>query len=236
MLQSVAFWVLAALSVASGVTVFVVDSMARATFALLASLLSVGLLFLLIDLQYLGVLIIVMMVMEMLIMAVFMIMYMMNPAGLMTMTMVHNHRGALLIAGGVFVLLATGVFLTPWPDRQGRPPADPTRELGLSIMGPKMLTMMVIGVAILATMISTVVLATHRGRYDRYGDALDARRPTDPGDGWPTPPALRTDSHAAQDHMHGGHTTGDHLQAAQRTDGHADHQGAAGITDAEERG
>jgi hypothetical protein len=38
-------------------------------------------------------------------------------------------------------------------------------------MGPKMLVMIVLGVAILATMISTVVLATARGRYDRAGDA-----------------------------------------------------------------
>ncbi|MFB4281506.1 NADH-quinone oxidoreductase subunit J [Nonomuraea sp. MTCD27] len=165
--MSVAFWVLAVLAVASGVAVFVVDSMARATFALLASLLAVGGTLLLVDLHYVGALVILMMVMEMLVMAVFMIMYMMNPGGLTPMKMVHNPRGAELIAGAVFVLLAAGVFLAPWPERKGRPPADPTRALGLSIMGPKMLVMMVIGVAILATMISTVVLATHRGRYDR---------------------------------------------------------------------
>ncbi|MEV0819884.1 NADH-quinone oxidoreductase subunit J [Nonomuraea rubra] len=164
--MDVAFWVLAVVAAAAGVAVFVVDSMARATFALLASLLAVGGIFLLLDLHYLGVLIILMMVMEMLVMAVFMIMYMMNPAGLMPMTMVHNHRGAIVIAGAVFVLLAAGALLTPWPDRKGAPPADPTHALGLSIMGPKMLVMMVIGVAILATMIATVVLATHRGRYD----------------------------------------------------------------------
>ncbi|WP_327090775.1 hypothetical protein OIE66_09175 [Nonomuraea sp. NBC_01738] len=88
-----AFWVLSVLAVAAGIAVFVVDSMARATFALLASLVAVGLTFLLIDLEYLGVLVILMMVMEMMVMAVFMIMFMMNPAGLMPMTMVHNRRG-----------------------------------------------------------------------------------------------------------------------------------------------
>jgi NADH-quinone oxidoreductase subunit J len=164
---NVAFWVLAVVAVAGGVTVFVVDSMARATFALLASLLAVGGTLLLIDLTYLGVLVVLMMVMEMLVMAVFMIRYMMNPAGLMPMKMVHNNRGAAIIAGAVFLLLVTGILLTPWPERMGTPPADPTRALGMSIMEPKMLVMMVIGVAILATMISTVVLATHRGRYDR---------------------------------------------------------------------
>jgi NADH-quinone oxidoreductase subunit J len=164
---SAAFWALAVVAVASGVTVFVVGSMARATFALLASLLAGAGTLLLIDLHYVGVLVILMMVMEMLVMAVFMIMYMMNPAGLMPMTMVHNNRGAVAIAAGVFVLLAAGVFVAPWPARKGRPPADPTHALGLSIMEPKMLVMMVIGVAILATMISTVLLATHRGRYER---------------------------------------------------------------------
>lgn len=163
--MAVAFWILAVLAVVSGITVFVVDSMARATFALLASLLAVGAAFLLIDLTYLGVLIVLMMVMEMLVMAVFMIMYMMNPAGLMPMKMVHNNRGSAVIAGAVFVFLAAGVFLTPWPSRRGSPPPDPTHQLGLAIMGPKMLVMIVIGVAILATMIATVVLATHRGRY-----------------------------------------------------------------------
>ena len=160
------FWILAVLAVASGIAVFVVDSMARATFALLASLLAVGATFLLIDLEYLGVLIILMMIMEMLVMAVFMIMYMMNPAGLMPMKMVHNNKGAAIISVVVFALLAAGVFVVDWPARAGAPPKDPTYALGLSIMGPKMLVMMVIGVAILATMISTVVLATRRGRHD----------------------------------------------------------------------
>ncbi|MFF0860395.1 NADH-quinone oxidoreductase subunit J [Nonomuraea sp. NPDC003560] len=165
--MNVAFWALAVVAVAGGVAVFVVDSMARATFALLVSLLAVGGTLLLIDLEYLGVLVVLMMVMEMLVMAVFMIMYMMNPAGLMPMKMVHNQRGAAAVAGTVFVLLAAGALLVRPPSRRGRPPADPTHALGLSLMGPKMLVMMVAGVAILATMISAVLLATHRGRYDR---------------------------------------------------------------------
>lgn len=184
-MQAAAFWVLSAGAVATGVLVFAVNSMARATFSLLTSFLCVGAALLLIDLQYLGALVILMMIMEMLIMAVFMIMYMMNPAGLMPMSMVHNKRGALIISAAVFAALAAGVFLVPWPERAGRVPRDPTFQLGEAIMGSKMLVMMVIGLAILATMIATVLLATHRGRYDRYGDSLDAPRPADPGGGRP---------------------------------------------------
>jgi len=175
-METVAVWVLAVAAVGFGVAVFVVDSMARATFALLASFLCVGVELLLLDLDYLGVLVILMMIMEMLIMAVFMIMYMMNPGGLMPMTMVHNNRGALAISIGVFTALAAGIFLTPWPPRRGTVPADPTFSVGQAIMGPKMLVMMVIGIAILATMIASVVLATDRGRYDRPSHREDGAK------------------------------------------------------------
>jgi NADH-quinone oxidoreductase subunit J len=47
-------------------------------------------------------------------------------------------------------------------------------------MGPKMLTMIVLGLALFATIIATVVLSTNRGRYGRYGDRLDRERPDDP--------------------------------------------------------
>ncbi|WP_242904606.1 NADH-quinone oxidoreductase subunit J [Actinomadura terrae] len=169
-MQTVAFWVLAVAAVGFGAAVFVVDSMARATFALLASFLCVGVELLLLNLDYLGVLVVLMMIMEMLVMAVFMIMYMMNPGGLMPMTMVHNNRGALAISGTVFAALTAGILLTPWPRRRGTVPADPTFSAGEAIMGPKMLAMMLIGIAILATMIAAVVLATDRGRYDRPTD------------------------------------------------------------------
>ncbi|KPC73423.1 NADH:ubiquinone oxidoreductase subunit J, partial [Streptomyces sp. NRRL F-6602] len=106
--------------------VFRFDSMARATFALLASLLCVAGEVLLLGLQYLGVVIVLMMTIEMAVMAVFMIMFMMNPAGLMPMAMLHNTRAAAALCAALFALLATGVLTADWPRATGRPPADPT--------------------------------------------------------------------------------------------------------------
>ncbi|WP_422735752.1 NADH-quinone oxidoreductase subunit J [Micromonospora sp. WMMD729] len=163
----VAFLVLALVAVASGIAVFTVDSMARATFALALSFVAVGGELLLLDLGYLGVVTVLMMVMEMAIMAVFMVMFMMNPAGLMPMSMLHNRRGALAVSVGVFVVLAAGSVLVPWPTRRGGPPADPTRVLGEAIMGSKMLVMMAVSAVLFATMVAALVLATARGRYDR---------------------------------------------------------------------
>ncbi|MFC0005556.1 NADH-quinone oxidoreductase subunit J [Micromonospora siamensis] len=163
----VVFVVLALVAVASGVAVFTVDSMARATFALALSFVAVGGELILLDLGYLGVVTILMMVMEMAVMAVFMIMFMMNPAGLMPMSMLHNRRGALVVSVLTFVVLAAGSLLVPWPTRRGGPPGDPTRVLGEAIMGSKMLVMMAVSAVLFATMISALVLATARGRYDR---------------------------------------------------------------------
>jgi hypothetical protein len=43
-----------------------------------------------------------------------------------------------------------------------------------------MLTMMTLGFGLFATIVGSVVLATHRGRYDRLGDDLRAPRADDP--------------------------------------------------------
>ena len=182
-MTAVVFGVLALLAIVAGWLVFTVDSMARATFALLVSFLAVAVLILMLGLAYLGTVIILMMIIEMVVMVVFMIMFMMNPAGLMPMSMFHNTRGAALISGGVFAGLVAGILVVDWPARRGAPPADPTLALGEALMGGHMLTMMTLGVTLFATIVGTVVLATGRGRYDRLGDDLDAGRADDPAGG-----------------------------------------------------
>jgi NADH:ubiquinone oxidoreductase subunit 6 (subunit J) len=179
-MTTVVFWVLAPLAAASGFMVFRFSSMARATIALLVSFLAVGGLLIVLGLGYLGVVVILMMIMEMIIMAVFMIAYMMNPAGLVSMSMVHNKPRARAISVTSFLLLAAGIFAAGWPRRAGRPPASPTFQLGAALMGSQMLTMITLGFVLFATMVAAVVLATARGRYDRFGDDLKRRPPSDP--------------------------------------------------------
>ncbi len=186
MLTDLSGWAVAAvialggLSVVAGIAVFVVDSMARATFALLASFLAVTGILVAFDLPYLAFVTALMMTIEMAVMAVFMVMFMMNPAGLMPMTMVHNARGSAVLGAGVFAVLTVGVWTIDWPTRRGEPPADSTMQLGEAIMGSHMLVMLLIGVGLFATIVAGTVLATARGRYDRFGAELDAPRPDDP--------------------------------------------------------
>jgi NADH-quinone oxidoreductase subunit J len=175
-----AFWILGPAAVASGLLVFRFGSMARATIALLVSFLAAGGLLIAAGLAYLGVAVILMMIMEMVIMAVFMIAYMDDPAGLAPMTMVHNKRASLAISSAVLALLAAGIFVVRWPHRAARPPRDPTFQLGTTLMGPQMLTMATLGIALFATMVGAVTLAAGHGRYDRFGDDLKRRPPADP--------------------------------------------------------
>ncbi|GAB4080740.1 hypothetical protein GCM10028783_16880 [Modestobacter muralis] len=175
--------VLGVLAVALGVAVFVVDSMARATFALLGSFLAVAGILLVFDLVYLAVVTALMMTIEMAVMAVFMIMFMMNPAGLMPMSMVHNQRGSAGVGVVTFVVLVIGIWTVDWPPRTGALPEDSTRQLGEAIMGSHMLVMLVIGIALFGTILAGTVLATARGRYDRFGPDLSAARPSDPVEG-----------------------------------------------------
>ena len=180
---TVVFGVLAVVAVLAGAAVFRVDSMARATYALAVSFVAVGIQVLLLGLSYIGVITVLMMIMEMAIMAVYMIMFMgMNPA-LMPMNMVHGKRTALATATAVFALLAAGILLAPWPARRAEPISDPTAALGEALMGPKMLVMIIVSAVLLVTVVAALVLALPRGRYDRFGDDLRRRPPTDPQPG-----------------------------------------------------
>ena len=171
------------LAVASGIAVFRVNSMARATYALAVSFVAVGLMLVMVNLAYIGVVAVLMMVMEMAIMAIYMMMFMgMNPA-LMPMDMVHNKRGSAILAGVLFVALSAGALLIPWPKRTGAPANDLVMSLGEAIMGPKMLAMLTISPVLFATIIAAIVIASPRGRSDRFGDDLKASAPNDPEPG-----------------------------------------------------
>ena len=179
MFVDILFWVMAVVAVVMGAAVFVVDSMARATYALALSFVAVGVQVLLLHQDYVGVIVILMMVMEMAVMAVYMVMFMgMNPA-LMPMSMVHDKRKALAAATALFVTLAAGALLVPWPTRRGTPSADTTRALGEALMSSKMLVMTVVSPVMVATIVAGVVIASKRSRYDRLGDDLRGA-PDDP--------------------------------------------------------
>jgi len=173
-LVDVAFWIFGIGSVVAAWLVFRVDSMVRAAYWLLVSFVAVGFVLVLLHAEFLGLVLVLMMAGEMTIMAVFMVMFMMNPAGLNPMTMVHQHRTS--IAAGVvsFLMLAAVGLFVDFPAHPAAATADPTAELGRELLGDSMVIFETAGVALLATMIGAVALAARTGR---FGEAYDTSLP-----------------------------------------------------------
>jgi NADH-quinone oxidoreductase subunit J len=177
--RDVLFWFLTANAVLWGWRVFRTDNMVRAAYFLMLSFIAVGLVLLQLQADFLGVITILMMVGEMVIMAIYMVIFMANPAGLRPMTMVHQIWAARVAAVASFAVLATVALVVDWPVRGGHLPADDITQLGKAMMGPVMLVFMSAGVALFTAMIASVAMTLGRGRYDRYGDRLQRRRPLD---------------------------------------------------------
>lgn len=166
----VLFWLFAIGSVVTAWLVFRTDSMVRAAFWLLASFAGVGGILLLLDLQFLGLILILMMAGEMAIMAVFMVMFMMNPAGLNPMTMVHQHKASIVAGVVAFLGLGLVALVGTFPHAPRADVGDVTAQLGTELLGGSMLVFQTAGVALLATMIGAIAIAGARGR---FGSATD---------------------------------------------------------------
>lgn len=195
------FALFAALAVASGWRVFRTDSMVRASFLLLTSFVAVGAILLLMAAPYLGFALVFMMAVEMTVMALFMVMFMMNPAGLNPMSMVHQPRVAVAAGVGVGGLLVALALAADFP-RSGvdAPTADPIAALGTELLGGSMLVFEAAGVALLSAMIGSVILSSRAGR---HGPADEGSRPPglEPGG----EPAGRRPKEGGGHEGHGGH-------------------------------
>jgi len=165
MIVDVAFWAFAALGVFSGWRVFRADSMVRAAYWLLVSFAAVGVILVLLKAQFLGLILILMMGGEMTIMAVFMVAFMMNPAGLNPMTMVHRNRVAIVAGVVSFLAIAALGLFARFPAAAAPADIDPTRRLGVELLGDSMLVFQTAGVALLATMIAAIAISSARGRF-----------------------------------------------------------------------
>lgn len=205
-LVDVAFWVFAVAAAWFGWRVFRTDSMVRATFALLASFANVGAILVLLLAEYLGVALFFMMGVEMVVMAIFMVAFMMNPAGLNPMEMVHLPRTAIVV--GVLAAATLGVVAVVGEFDQVAlvAPADTIRALGHELMGGSMLLMQTVGVTLVTTMVGAVALSSASGRFG-IADEGSVPPSLDPDDPSTRPDlaeedAAPTDPHA---HHHGGH-------------------------------
>ncbi len=181
---AVVFWISAVVAVLAGAAVFYVDSMARATYALALSFVAVGVAVLTLHQGYLGVVVVLMMVMEMAVMAVYMVMFMgMNPA-LMPMSdgarqagrarrLDRDVRGPRRRRGArPLARAAVAAAVGPDPRARGGPHGQPHAGDGRDQPGDGG-----------DDRRRRRARRRHRTRYDRLGDDLDQRPARDPQPG-----------------------------------------------------
>ena len=164
--QLIAVLAFGLLAVGLGAGVFRTSSMMRSALSLLGSMAALGALFLALEVEFLGVLQLMMMATEMAIMAIFMVMFMMDPGGLGQMEMTHQKRLA-IVAGVVAALAGLAMALLPsWaPVASIAPqPAVQVHDLGIELMSRSMLIFETAGLSILLAMITATVLAVGRNR------------------------------------------------------------------------
>ncbi len=159
------FWPTAILMLVTGAYVFITASMARAGLLLLASLAIEGLIFLALASEFLGLLMLLMMSGEMVTMVFFMVMFMVDPGGLMGMDMVHEKRRSASVAALAAIGLAIVAILTDWPTRVIGSDTPDVRAIGFEVMGRSMITFLFAAMTILFAMVGGVLLAKHGGRF-----------------------------------------------------------------------
>lgn len=157
------------LAILSGFLVFKFNSMVRATYALMVSFLATAILLLSLNSEFLFAITFLMMIGEMMIMVMFMVAFMMNPAGLNPMAMVHQPRIAAATGMALFAILAAAILLADFPEPRLPAPVDVTAAIGHELMGPSMLIFETAGVTLLTGMIAVMAIAARRGR---FGDAV----------------------------------------------------------------
>ena len=147
-----------------GVTVFRTTSMVRSALALLFSMACLGALFLALQAEFLGILQLMMMATEMTVMAIFMVMFMMDPGGLGQMEMTHQKRLS-LAAGCLAAVAALAVVAVGGWGRivaVGPAPGEQNAQLGLELMQRSMLIFETAGVTILVAMVAATSVAIVR--------------------------------------------------------------------------
>jgi NADH:ubiquinone oxidoreductase subunit 6 (subunit J) len=154
------------LALVFGAAVFRTSSMVRSALALLGSMAALGGMFISLEAEFLGVLQLMMMATEMSIMAIFMVMFMMDPGGLGHMEMTHQKGASITIGAlGALAALALSVLAVWGPIVEIAPsPAAQLHELGIDLMSRSMLIFETAGLAILVAMIvaTTIALAEPR--------------------------------------------------------------------------
>jgi NADH:ubiquinone oxidoreductase subunit 6 (subunit J) len=183
----------------------------------MVSFIAVGLIMLLLAAPYIGIATVFMMAVEMMVMALFMVMFMMNPAGLNPMNMVHQERLSVIAGIVAFLGFSAAALLSDLPSDPVAAGAPVVHDLGIELLGNSMLIFETAGVTLLATMVGAVILSSRSGR---FGDADQGSLPPGLEPGGQPAGRVPEKSGGHHGHHHGQHGHEDHGSHGDGDGGH----------------
>ncbi|TVZ28631.1 NADH dehydrogenase subunit J [Gillisia sp. Hel_I_86] len=144
-----------------GWRVFMTSSMVRSALSLLACLTILGLMFFVMQAEFLAVLQVMMMATEMAIMAIFMMMFMMDPGGMGAMEMTHQKKLSIVLGtvAGAGIIFAIG--FANWGEiaKVVSDAEQQNRDLGREVLKRSMMIFETAGTSILVAMIVAAAIA-----------------------------------------------------------------------------
>lgn len=158
---------LALAAAVSGWRVFRARSAVRASFALLLCFASTALLLLGLNSSFLAAAALLVLAAEALITAVFVVAFMINPAGLRPAPTLHQPRLAAVAGATAFLVLVLCAFATRFPVPAAWAPESVTAALAQELLSDSLFIFALAGAVILAAAIAVITVAGRRGRYGR---------------------------------------------------------------------
>jgi NADH-quinone oxidoreductase subunit J len=160
--EAVVFWVLALVTVVSAAVVVLARSLIYSAFALLFTFLGVAGLYFLLGADFLAVTQMLIYVGGILVLLLFGVMLTHKIYDLDLKSEVTQFVPGLIVAAGVFVILAATAVRTPWAAGPGRPPAPTTEPIGQLFMGRFLLPFEAASILLLVALIGAAMIVRRK--------------------------------------------------------------------------
>jgi len=161
-MNAVVFWILAVVTVASAAVVVLARSLIYSAFSLLLTFAGVAGLYLLLGADFLAATQLLIYVGGILVLLLFGVMLTHKIYQLDLRTEVTQFSSGLIVAAGLFVILAATALRTPWATGQGRPPAPTTEEIGRLFMGRFLLPFEAASILLLVALIGAAMIVRRK--------------------------------------------------------------------------
>ncbi len=160
--EAAIFYLFATIAVGSAAVVVLARSLIYSAFALLFTFLGVAGLYLMLGADFIAATQLLIYVGGILVLLLFGVMLTHKIYDLDLRSEVTQFLPGLIVAGGIFVILAVTMLRTQWAGGSGRPPAPTTAEIGGQFLGPYLLPFEAASILLLVALMGAAMIVRRR--------------------------------------------------------------------------